>query len=153
MLFMMSCYRSLYLMRASFERPQFWSKCHGLIDVLIRPRHAAFKSAKGGFMQAQSRLTWLTWLLRARAIFGQAHSVDLKIGHVNDRAGGVQYVIICRGLVRIQLEIYLREWRCVWISVMAQLEIPQYEFVRKKAFVCEEKSAQWRNKRHHEIWS
>ena len=93
--------------RALFEKgPHFWSECHGLIDVLIRPRHAALQFVKGGFTQAQSRLTWLTWLLKPELFWARltvrnsrlARIYQLMIEQVRCSAG----FIICGRPVEVR---------------------------------------------------
>lgn len=62
-----------------FSKATVSIKCHWWIDILIRLRQRWLRWAGGGFWHAQSRLTWLTWLLKPQLFLVGLTGPTLKV--------------------------------------------------------------------------
>ncbi len=104
----------LVAFRASFEKATFPIKASWINWRIDRAEVGSTLVCEARIYAGSVTADLTDLVIEARAIFGLAHSVELKIGQdlsVNDRAGGVQHR--CPHLSGL-LGLRLKKWGCVW---------------------------------------
>lgn len=136
---------------------------YGWIDVLIRRWLAPLQLVKGGFIQALSQMTWLTWLLKQELFLAWLTvGSDRGIGQdITQRSRCRKDGVVFHSLVKLYCYKYVLRYKDVWNSreksicchlkarnnslvlqfMKWMLMTPCFIFLDKKVFVWQEKSA------------